>query len=161
MEASNMAKDRQNIQDRDSPQQDDEQARRERIAVAAYHNAERRGFGPNGELDDWLQAERQVDSLAGKGGPREEAAAQQPDRLRAAAGEPGAGLPPADSQKARRADGIERPDFPDLHDAGVPHIKPDEVTHWAKKLDVPAPRLREAIRRVGPVVEDVKRFLRG
>lgn len=32
-------------------------APQEAIAVAAYFHAERRGFVPGGELDDWLQAE--------------------------------------------------------------------------------------------------------
>lgn len=35
--------------------------RRERIATAAYYNAERRGFQGGAELDDWLEAERQVE----------------------------------------------------------------------------------------------------
>lgn len=39
----------------------DENARRERIALAAYYHAERRGFVENGELDDWLTAEKEVD----------------------------------------------------------------------------------------------------
>lgn len=34
--------------------------RAERIAVAAYFLAERRGFAPNHELDDWLAAERSL-----------------------------------------------------------------------------------------------------
>jgi hypothetical protein len=38
------------------------ESRRERIAVAAYYQAERRGFAENGELDDWFEAERQMDS---------------------------------------------------------------------------------------------------
>jgi len=32
----------------------------EYIAVAAYYRAERRGFAPDGELDDWLEAEREL-----------------------------------------------------------------------------------------------------
>lgn len=35
------------------------------IAVAAYHKAEKRGFAPGGETDDWLEAEREVDALLG------------------------------------------------------------------------------------------------
>lgn len=31
------------------------------IAEAAYYIAERRGFSPGSELEDWLQAEREVD----------------------------------------------------------------------------------------------------
>jgi hypothetical protein len=35
--------------------------RETRIAEAAYWRAERRGFEPGHELDDWLQAEKDVD----------------------------------------------------------------------------------------------------
>lgn len=35
--------------------------REARIAVAAFFAAEARGFAPGRELDDWLQAERQID----------------------------------------------------------------------------------------------------
>jgi Protein of unknown function (DUF2934) len=38
------------------------QERHARIAEIAYRNAEKRGFTPGGELDDWLRAEREVDS---------------------------------------------------------------------------------------------------
>ena len=38
------------------------QSRETRIAVAAYQRAERRGFAPGFELDDWLAAEREVDA---------------------------------------------------------------------------------------------------
>ncbi len=30
------------------------------IAVAAYHRAEKRGFDPGHEVEDWLQAEKEV-----------------------------------------------------------------------------------------------------
>lgn len=47
------------------------QTRQEMIRTAAYLLAERRGFGPGHELDDWLLAEQQVDSwLANRGAPR-------------------------------------------------------------------------------------------
>src|SRR5688572_19586340 len=40
--------------------------RQERIAVAAYYKAERRGFAAGRDVDDWLEAERQIDrSLPG------------------------------------------------------------------------------------------------
>ncbi len=35
--------------------------RRALIAEAAYFRAESRGFAPDGETDDWLQAEAEVD----------------------------------------------------------------------------------------------------
>jgi hypothetical protein len=35
------------------------------IAEAAYFLAQRRGFAPGGELDDWLRAEQQVDASLG------------------------------------------------------------------------------------------------
>jgi hypothetical protein len=37
------------------------ESRAARIAEAAYWRAERRGFAPGQELDDWLAAEREVD----------------------------------------------------------------------------------------------------
>ena len=37
--------------------------RYERIAEGAYHRAEKRGFAPGYELDDWLAAEQEVDRL--------------------------------------------------------------------------------------------------
>ncbi len=48
-----------------------EAERRAMIAQAAYLRAERRGFAPGGEIEDWLAAEAEVDALlkAGHGGP--------------------------------------------------------------------------------------------
>lgn len=37
-----------------------EDGRRDAIAVAAYYNAERRGFQPGGDVSDWLEAEKQI-----------------------------------------------------------------------------------------------------
>jgi hypothetical protein len=37
--------------------------RQQRIAEAAYYRAERRGFLADNELEDWLEAEREFDSL--------------------------------------------------------------------------------------------------
>ncbi len=33
------------------------------IAVAAYHKAEKRGFAPGGDMQDWDEAEKEVDKL--------------------------------------------------------------------------------------------------
>jgi hypothetical protein len=33
------------------------------IAIAAYHRAEKRGFSPGGEMQDWAEAEKEVDEL--------------------------------------------------------------------------------------------------
>ena len=33
------------------------------IAVAAYHKAEQRGFAPGDELQDWVEAEKEIDTL--------------------------------------------------------------------------------------------------
>ena len=33
------------------------------IAVAAYHKAEKRGFTPGHELQDWAEAEKEIDKL--------------------------------------------------------------------------------------------------
>ena len=51
------------------PVADDEAQRQERIAVAAYYNAERRGFKAGGEQDDWLEAEKEIDRQAGQSRP--------------------------------------------------------------------------------------------
>jgi hypothetical protein len=130
----------------DQPLTDDE--RRERISVAAYYNAERRGFQTGGETDDWLEAERQVDGRSSEKGPKGEASAGAMT-----------GRDQADTEAAVPPAATDRPDFPDLEQAGIEHVEPDEVQKWAKRLKVPAPRLREAIKRVGPVVNDIKRFL--
>jgi hypothetical protein len=41
------------------------------IAEAAYLRAERRGFFPGSEVDDWLAAEREVDALLSTAGARQ------------------------------------------------------------------------------------------
>jgi hypothetical protein len=33
------------------------------IAIAAYHKAEKRGFVPGNELQDWAEAEKEIDEL--------------------------------------------------------------------------------------------------
>jgi hypothetical protein len=38
----------------------DSSAYRELVAIAAYYRAERRGFAPGGEIEDWLAAEQEV-----------------------------------------------------------------------------------------------------
>lgn len=47
-----------------------EDARRAMIAQAAYLRAERRGFAPGGELEDWMAAEAEVDALLRAGNGR-------------------------------------------------------------------------------------------
>ncbi|MDB5828387.1 MAG: hypothetical protein JWQ73_2607 [Variovorax sp.] len=42
----------------------DPQGREQRIREAAYAAYERRGPGPGNEIDDWLEAERSVDTQA-------------------------------------------------------------------------------------------------
>jgi hypothetical protein len=41
--------------------------RRGMIALSAYLRAERRGFSPDGQAEDWLAAEREVDALLNSG----------------------------------------------------------------------------------------------
>jgi hypothetical protein len=41
--------------------------RRYYVEVAAYHIAERRGFAPGNPLDDWIQAEAEIDRLLAAG----------------------------------------------------------------------------------------------
>lgn len=40
----------------------DPSERHERIARAAYHRAQARGFEPGQDMEDWLQAEREIDA---------------------------------------------------------------------------------------------------
>ena len=42
-----------------------DRSREARIAEAAYFRAQRRGFAPGHELEDWQAAEAEVDGLAG------------------------------------------------------------------------------------------------
>jgi len=44
------------------------EARRALIAESAYLRAERRGFAPGRETEDWLAAEAEVDALLKEGG---------------------------------------------------------------------------------------------
>jgi len=48
-----------------------------------------------------------------------------------------------------------------INDARTPRarIEPDQMKEWAKRLNVSTTRLREAVQRARPVVDDVKRFL--
>lgn len=48
------------------PRTTDPARQRALIAEAAYYRAERRGFSPGHELDDWLQAEAEVARRTGK-----------------------------------------------------------------------------------------------
>ncbi len=41
--------------------------RRNYVEVAAYHIAERRGFAPGNPLEDWVQAEAEIDRLIAAG----------------------------------------------------------------------------------------------
>jgi Protein of unknown function (DUF2934) len=41
---------------------DDPADRHDRIARAAYRRAQERGFEPGHELDDWLEAEHEIDA---------------------------------------------------------------------------------------------------
>ena len=38
---------------------------REMVAVNAYYRAEKRGFKPGQEMDDWLEAEQEISSQSG------------------------------------------------------------------------------------------------
>jgi predicted nucleic acid-binding Zn-ribbon protein len=64
-----------------------EELRRQMVAEAAYFRAERRGFDSGDELDDWLEAEREVDAAlhAGTGlaASLEERLATANERLKA------------------------------------------------------------------------------
>jgi hypothetical protein len=49
------------------PFDDHSAARLERIAEAAYKRAQQRNFAPGHDLDDWLEAEKEVDALTKAG----------------------------------------------------------------------------------------------
>jgi hypothetical protein len=51
----------QQIQPDEATKKEDERAR---IAKAAYYRAERRGFAPGNDLDDWLAAEAEINAAA-------------------------------------------------------------------------------------------------
>ena len=53
----------------------DPQHRRALIAEAAYFRAERRGFAPGHEAEDWLAAEAEVDTALTVGVPSDDAPA--------------------------------------------------------------------------------------
>ncbi len=61
--------------------------------------------------------------------------------------------------EAAAIQGPEAPRTGPSREEPVERIEPDEVKQWAAKLNVTPRRLREAVRRVGPVVSDVRRFL--
>jgi Protein of unknown function (DUF2934) len=44
----------------------DPESRRLMIAEAAYYCAEKRGFAPGGEMQDWLEAEAQLKAILGE-----------------------------------------------------------------------------------------------
>ena len=66
LEAGAVIKD-SSLERREIPSYSD--TREARIAEAAYWRAERRGFAPGGELEDWLQAERELDEQEQQGDP--------------------------------------------------------------------------------------------
>lgn len=51
----------------------DQDLRRSMIAQAAYYRAERRGFAPGSETEDWLAAEREIDAALMLGAPLKKA----------------------------------------------------------------------------------------
>ena len=55
-----------NLQQRELPSLSEN--REARIAEAAYWRAERRGFAPGSELDDWLSAEKEIDQQNDRSG---------------------------------------------------------------------------------------------
>lgn len=42
--------------------------RNERISVAAYFRAEKRGFAPGGEIEDWISAEAEINQIVQNAG---------------------------------------------------------------------------------------------
>ena len=112
---------------------------RRHLEVAAYYIAERRGFAGDHALDDWLEAERQIDGRAAEAGVKHEASVD-PDSLDRDL----AALEKADTGRG---------------DPNQQRIEPDAVKQWASTLGVSPEELRMAIREAGSAVEDVKRHL--
>ena len=63
-ERESMPTDRKQGLTNGQPPRSDASERLDRIAMAAYYNAERRGFEPGHELEDWLDAEKSIDGEA-------------------------------------------------------------------------------------------------
>ena len=114
-----------------------DELRRQQIARAAYYRAERRNFQGDGELDDWLEAEREIDSLAASAGTQGEASklSEAPQDL--------------------STDALNESSVADARE-----IEPDDIKQWADTFAVSRERLRLAIERVGTRVADVERSLR-
>jgi hypothetical protein len=49
----------------EKPADPSNEERQRRIATAAYHRAEKRGFAPGYEVQDWLDAEAEINELIG------------------------------------------------------------------------------------------------
>jgi Protein of unknown function (DUF2934) len=60
----------------DAPGAEVEQQREQMIAEAAYYRAEKRGFAPGRELDDWIAAEAEIAELTSAVLHREPAGAE-------------------------------------------------------------------------------------
>jgi len=52
----------------EKPAEPSREERQRWIATAAYHRAEKRGFAPGYEVQDWLDAEAEIDELIGRAG---------------------------------------------------------------------------------------------
>ncbi|MGQ0749058.1 MAG: DUF3606 domain-containing protein [Betaproteobacteria bacterium] len=65
------------------------------------------------------------------------------------------------TRKTNPRDAEEPMETPGAADTRTPkeRIEPDRIKEWAQRLNVSTTRLREAVQRAGPVVDDVKRFL--
>lgn len=64
----------------------DQNLRTRQIAEAAYFKAQRRGFNGERELDDWLEAEREIATVPPPGAaPNDPSMPQEPDSVDASA----------------------------------------------------------------------------
>jgi hypothetical protein len=69
-------------------------------------------------------------------------------------------LPADEARDAGSGESARSFEFPDFERTRLAErIEPDEVMGWARMLDVSPQRLREAMGIVGPIVEDVRRYL--
>jgi hypothetical protein len=65
------------------------------------------------------------------------------------------------TRKDDEENAIESMETLEVNDPRTPkeRIEPDQIKDWAQRLNVSTTRLREAVQRAGPVLDDVKRFL--
>ena len=89
--------------------------RTQRIAVSAYYRAQRRGFEGAEALDDWLEAEREIDSSEGGRGVKHEVSVRSAAIENLEAGRARRRATPTESSRRKSSGGHKRLAFPRLN----------------------------------------------